>query len=52
MENAKKEMEYGLSEGNFDVVIVNNDLDTTYIELEKSLKSMFPELFTNKDLTN
>lgn len=31
--NATKEMEYGDTPGNFDQVIINDDLDTAYGEL-------------------
>ena len=33
--SAAKEMEYGEEEGNFDVIIVNDDLDTAYQNLRE-----------------
>jgi len=32
---ARKEMEYSKTEGVHDSIIVNNDLDTAYVELER-----------------
>lgn len=34
LEAAAKEMEFGNQEGNFDVIIVNNDLDLAYEEFK------------------
>jgi len=41
---AAKEMEYGEEEGNFDTVIVNDDLDTAYQSLKDFLIENFEEL--------
>ena len=41
---AAKEMEYGEEEGNFDTVIVNDDLDTAYQSLKDFLMENFEEL--------
>ena len=37
-------MEYGEEEGNFDTVIVNDDLDTAYQSLKDFLMENFEEL--------
>jgi guanylate kinase len=44
MHNAKEELEYGYGEGNFDAVIVNDDLETSYAELKKQLREWYPEI--------
>lgn len=44
LENAVAEVEYGNQEGNFDAVIVNNDLDETYRELLTLLQQWYPDL--------
>ena len=41
---AAKEMEYGEEDGNFDTVIVNDDLDTAYQNLKDFLIESFEEL--------
>jgi guanylate kinase len=40
--NAVGEVSYGLAEGNFDVVVVNDDLDTAYAELVGALAGLYP----------
>lgn len=42
--NAKTEVEYGLQEGNFDAVLVNDDLERCFEELVANLIAYFPEL--------
>ena len=42
--NAAKELEYGLKEGNFDVVLVNDDLAKTFARLAKIVKAWYPHL--------
>ena len=42
--NAAKEMEYGSTPGNFDTIIVNDDLDKAVEEVKACLKAWFPTL--------
>lgn len=42
LRNAKGEMEYGLKEGNFDAVLVNDDLEVAYRDLLTLLRVWFP----------
>lgn len=44
LQNAGKELEFGQTEGNFDAIIVNNDLDRCFEQLETVLQSWFPSL--------
>ena len=46
---AAEEMEYGEEEGNFDIVIVNDDLETAYVELRDFV---MPELEKLHDARN
>jgi len=41
---APKDMEYGKADGNFDLIIVNNDLDTAYKNLLDFLKEKYTEI--------
>jgi guanylate kinase len=43
LENAKKELEYGLEEGNFDAVIVNDTLQNSFIRLLSFLEQFYGE---------
>ncbi|OQR95316.1 guanylate kinase [Achlya hypogyna] len=42
--NAKGEVDFGTAEGNFDKVLVNNDLDEAFAELEETLAKLYPEV--------
>ena len=42
--NAKGELDYGMAEGNFDAVLVNNDLEETFERMVRKFKEWFPEL--------
>ena len=42
--NAAKEMEYGNTPGNFDVIVINDDLDKAVMEVKSCLKTWFPNL--------
>lgn len=42
--NAKGELDYGMKEGNFDAVLVNNDLDETFERMVRKFKEWYPEL--------
>ena len=42
--NARKEMDYGAGEGNFDHTIVNDDLETAYAELKAWVCEQYPHL--------
>lgn len=44
LDQASKEAEYGMAKDNFDVVIVNDDLDTAYGSFLAFIKSRYPEL--------
>ena len=44
LELAKIDMEYGNAEGNFHLVLVNDNLEEAYDKLEKFLKEKYPEL--------
>jgi len=44
MQNATKEMEFGSGEGNFDVVVVNDDLERCFSEIVSILAAWFPSL--------
>jgi guanylate kinase len=39
--NAREEVEYGLQKGNFDYVLVNDDLDKACAEFEAAVKAMY-----------
>ena len=42
--NARKEMEYGQEEGNFDMYLVNGKLKTAVNELADKMKGWYPTL--------
>ena len=42
LKNARAEMDYGLAKDNFDLVLVNENLDEAYNNLVKQLRSWFP----------
>mmetsp|Transcript_17620 Transcript_17620/g.37240 ORF Transcript_17620/g.37240 Transcript_17620/m.37240 type:complete len:615 (+) Transcript_17620:126-1970(+) len=42
--NAQGELDYGMEEGNFDAVLVNNDLDKTLEEMVGKFEEWFPKL--------
>lgn len=42
--NAAKELAYGQEEGNFDLLLVNDNLDRTFQELVKAIKKWYPHL--------
>ena len=39
--NAKAELDYGLSEGNFDAIVVNNDLDVACQDFQSAVESLY-----------
>lgn len=43
--NAKDEIQYGMVQGNFDAVVVNDNLDETYRDVLSCLKNWFPTHF-------
>lgn len=45
---AAAELEYGKGEGNFDLVLVNDDLDKTFETLAKAVKKWYPNLKENR----
>lgn len=48
LSNARGELEYGLRPGNFDAVLVNNDLDKTLQKMVGKFRAWFPELLLGK----
>lgn len=42
--NAKKEVEFGLTPGNFDEIIVNNDLNESFLHLRMIVENWYPHL--------
>ncbi|GKY98386.1 hypothetical protein MPSEU_000796200 [Mayamaea pseudoterrestris] len=44
--NAAKELEYGQAEGNFDRVLVNNDLEECFAKLVEAMQGWYPQLKT------
>lgn len=44
MANAVGEMEYGQQEGNFDKIIINDNLESSFTELVATLQGWFPDL--------
>lgn len=44
LDRAAEDMEYGKGEGNFDILIVNDDLDTAYAGFLAFLKERYPTL--------
>ena len=42
--NASTEIEYGTSEGTFDYILVNNDLEAALEELVEDVKKAYPTL--------
>lgn len=44
LENAIGELAYGEGEGNFDALVVNDDLEATFQTIVNTLQSWFPEL--------
>jgi len=43
---AQRELEYGTAAGNFDRIIVNDDLESAFDELSETLRDWFPRLKT------
>ena len=41
---ATRDMEYGQTKGNFDIIIVNDELDTAYASLMEFLKEKYTEI--------
>ena len=44
MDRAVIDMQFGEAEGNFDLFLVNGDLNVAYTRLEQFLKSRYPDL--------
>ena len=44
MDRAVIDMQFGEAEGNFDLFLVNDDLNVAYTRLEQFLKSRYPDL--------
>merc|ERR1712183_965094 len=44
LNRAIEDLEYGTSEGNFDIVITNNDIESAYAEFLAFLKECYPSL--------
>ena len=41
-------MEYGETEGNFDIIIVNDDLETAYVQLRDFIIPELEKLYINR----
>lgn len=48
LKTAIDEMAFGQTEGNFDAIITNNDLEVAYGEILSHLKSWYPTRFTGQ----
>ena len=44
MDRAVTDIKFGEAEGNFDLYLVNDDLNVAYTQLEQFLKSKYPDL--------
>jgi len=42
--NAQKEVAYGMVQGNFDDIVVNDDLDAAFLHLRQILEEWYPHL--------
>lgn len=51
LHNAIKEIEYGHTPGNFDMILVNDDLNSSYHTLTQQLRVWFPEAITSSEST-
>ena len=40
-EKAKAEVEYGLAAGNFDLIVINNDLDKACMDFDAAIKTLY-----------
>lgn len=47
--NARKELDAGRAPGNFDHVLVNDDLEVAWQELERIVRKAFPAIFDNDE---
>ena len=47
LKNSAEELDYGLEEGNFDVVLTNDDLDKTFEKLLRVMEDWYPQLKQN-----
>jgi guanylate kinase len=45
--NATKELEYGRCDGNFDCVLVNDDVNVCFEQMQETIKSWFPDITFN-----
>lgn len=45
IKNAQAEMDYSQQQGAFNRVLVNEDLDVAFIQLEEQIKRWYPRLF-------
>ena len=44
LDNAVKELEYGRCEGNFDALLINDDINACFEQLEKTIRGWYPDL--------
>jgi guanylate kinase len=44
LQNATKEMEYGNCDGNFDSILINDNVEQCFMKLEETLKAWFPDM--------
>jgi guanylate kinase len=43
LKNATEEINFGKEEGNFDAIITNSDLDSSFVNLLDTIKNWYPE---------
>jgi guanylate kinase len=41
IDNARAELEYGLARGNFDAVVVNDDLESAVLDFERAVRLLY-----------
>ena len=50
LKTAVDEMVFGQTEGNFDAIITNNDLEVAYVEILSQIKSWYPTRFIDSSI--
>jgi guanylate kinase len=52
LHNARNEIDYGDKEGNFDYILINDQLDDSFMILNEKIKAWFPKVFESNLLLN
>lgn len=52
LHNARNEIDYGDKEGNFDYILINDQLDDSFMILNEKIKAWFPKVFESTLLLN